>query len=132
MNKNKVGAITHKNTGDTVLDILNSTKGISIKYNLANAMYERGLTQRTLSLLTGIRQATISDMCNGVGVHINKAHLLALMVTLRITDIRELIDIRFTEELEEQFSLESMNWKESKNVPETVMRQALTSLNKRK
>lgn len=94
-------------------------------------MSERGLTQRTLSLLTGIRQATISDMCNGVGVQINKAHLLALMITLRITDIREIIDIRFTKELEEQFHIESTNWKESKNVPETVMKQALTSLNKK-
>ncbi len=131
MDKNKLRTMTHKNTGDTVLDILNSTKGIHIKYNLANAMSERGLTQRTLSLLTGIRQATISDMCNGVGVQINKAHLLALMITLRITDIREIIDIRFTKELEEQFHIESTNWKESKNVPETVMKQALTSLNKK-
>lgn len=131
MNKNKVGVITHKNTGDGVLDILLSTKGLDIKYNLANAMNERGLTQRTLSLLTGIRQATISDMCNGVGVQINKAHLLAIMITLRITDIREIIDIRFSDELKEQYNKESSSWKESKNVPESVMRQALTSINKK-
>ncbi len=131
MNKNKIGSIAHKNTGDAVLDILSNTKGIDIKYNLSNAMYERGLTQRTLSLLTGIRQATISDMCNGIGVQINKAHLLAIMITLRITDIREIIDIRFSEDLKEQYALESINWKESKNVPETVMRQALNSMNKK-
>lgn len=131
MNKNKLGAITHKNTGDAVLDILANAKGIDIRYKLTTAMNERGLTQRTLSLLTGIRQATISDMCNGVGVQINKAHLLALMITLRITDITEILEIRFSEELKEQYALESANWKESKNVPETVMRQALTSLNKK-
>lgn len=128
MNRNKLGNMVHKNTGDAVLDILQNTKGIDIRYKLADAMCERGLTQRTLSLLTGIRQATISDMCKGVGVQINKAHLIAIMVTLRITDMSEIIEIKFSQELQEQYALESLNWKESKNVPETVMRQALSSL----
>lgn len=118
--------IAHKNTGDTVIDILMNTKGLDINYKLNNAMKERGLSQRTLSLLTGIRQATISDMCKGSGVQINKAHLLAIMITLRITDINEIIEIKFPEELQLQYKLESSTWKESKNVPESVMRQALS------
>lgn len=131
MNKAKLRITAHKNTGDAVLDIISSTKGLDIKYKLADAMSERGLTQRTLSLLTGIRQATISDMCNGAGVQINKAHLLAIMITLRITDVTELIEIKFSKELKEQYALESANWIESKNVPESVMRQALHSVNKK-
>jgi len=131
MNKNKLGALAHKNTGDAVLDLISNTKGIDIEYNLNNAMAKRGLTQRTLSLLTGIRQATISDMCNGAGVQINKAHLLALMITLRITDITEIINIKFTKELEEQFKIESKEWEETQQVPETVMRQALSNINRK-
>lgn len=131
MGKNKLKAVAHKNIGDGVLDILQSTDGISIEYKLTTAMSERGLTQRTLSLLTGIRQATISDMCNGVGVQINKAHLLAIMITLRITDISELINIKFSDELLEQYAQESVEWKESGEVPETVMRQALSIINKK-
>lgn len=131
MNKNKIGAIAHKNTGDAILDLISNTKGIDLEYNLAKAMSKRGLTQRTLSLLTGIRQATISDMCNGVGVQINKAHLLALMITLRITDITELINIKFSDELKEQFEAEAKEWKDTQQVPETVMRQALNNLNKK-
>lgn len=131
MNKNKVGVIAHKNTGDAVLDLITNTKGIDIEYNLTRAMAQRGLTQRTLSLLTGIRQATISDMCNGVGVQINKAHLLALMITLRITDISEIINIKFSKELEIQFMEEAQDWKDTQQVPESVMRQALHSINKK-
>lgn len=131
MNKIKVGAIAHKNTGDAVLDLITNTKGIDIEYNLSKAMARRGLTQRTLSLLTGIRQATISDMCNGVGVQINKAHLIALMITLRITDISELINIRFTKELKEQYDSESQEWIKKQQVPESVMRQALNNVNRK-
>lgn len=131
MNKNKIGAIAHKNTGDAVLELITSTKGIDIEYNLSRAMAQRGLTQRTLSLLTGIRQATISDMCNGVGVQINKAHLLALMITLRITDISEIINIKFNKDVFEQFNTEAQEWIASQQVPETVMRQALNNLNRK-
>ena len=131
MNKNKIGAIAHKNTGDAVLELITTTKGIDIEYNLSGAMAQRGLTQRTLSLLTGIRQATISDMCNGVGVQINKAHLLALMITLRITDINEIITIKFTKDLYEQFNTEAQEWKTTQQVPETVLRQALGNLNRK-
>jgi predicted XRE-type DNA-binding protein len=131
MNKDKIGAITHKNTGDAVLELITNTEGIDIEYNLSRAMAQRGLTQRTLSLLTGIRQATISDMCNGVGVQINKAHLLALMITLRITDMSEIINIKFNKDVFEQFNAEAKEWIDTQQVPETVMRQALNNLNRK-
>ena len=131
MNKDKIGAITHKNTGDAVLELITNTEGIDIEYNLSRAMAQRGLTQRTLSLLTGIRQATISDMCNGVGVQINKAHLLALMITLRITDMSEIINIKFNKDVFKQFNAEAKEWIDTQQVPETVMRQALNNLNRK-
>lgn len=131
MNKDTIGAITHKNTGDAVLELITNTEGIDIEYNLSRAMAQRGLTQRTLSLLTGIRQATISDMCNGVGVQINKAHLLALMITLRITDMSEIINIKFNKDVFEQFNAEAKEWIDTQQVPETVMRQALNNLNRK-
>mgnify|MGYP000048921469 FL=1 len=131
MNKDKIGAIVHKNTGDAVLELITNTEGIDIEYNLSRAMAQRGLTQRTLSLLTGIRQATISDMCNGVGVQINKAHLLALMITLRITDMSEIINIKFNKDVFEQFNAEAKEWIDTQQVPETVMRQALNSSNRK-
>lgn len=131
MNKDKIGAIVHKNTGDAVLELITNTEGIDIEYNLSRAMAQRGLTQRTLSLLTGIRQATISDMCNGVGVQINKAHLLALMITLRITDMSEIINIKFNKDVFEQFNAEAKEWIDTQQVPETVMRQALNNSNRK-
>ena len=130
MSKTSIKQILHKNTSDTIIDILNSVKGITIESNLGKVMEERGISQKNLALLTGLRQATISDLINGKNIQINKAHIIALMIVLRITDITEIFNIKFTQELTTQFEQESKTWKESKTVPESVLRLALHSINK--
>ncbi len=129
MPKIKITDIVHKNTSDSILDILTSTKGITIESNLAKVMNERGISQKNLALLTGLRQATISDLANGKNIQINKAHIVALMIVLRVTDITELFNIKFSKELKEQFDAEAKAWKESKHVPESVLRLVLNSAN---
>lgn len=130
MSKSSIKQILHKNTSDTIIDILSSVNGITIESNLGKVMNDRGVTQRRLALLTGLRQATISDLVNGKNIQINKSHLIAIMIVLRVTDITELFNIKFTQEVTEQFQQEAKEWKETKQVPESVLRMALHSINK--
>ncbi|OMI07669.1 XRE family transcriptional regulator [Bacillus paralicheniformis] len=75
---------------------------------LGEVLKERGLSQGDLHRLTGIRTASLNDMANAKKQSINVLHLVAIMCALRITDIRELFDIEFDEEVKQAWE-EEMN-----------------------
>ena len=81
---------------------------------------ERGITQQELAHMTGMRKGTISEIVNGKGISINKVQLFALMAALRITDLSEIMEIRFPEEQEKAYNYEAMEWKVNKKLPENV------------
>ena len=55
-------------------------------------MEERGLTQKKLSELSGVRESTISDIVRGSRTLINFEHFEKIARALEISEITELID----------------------------------------
>lgn len=81
---------------------------------------ERGITQKDLAQMTGMRVGTISELVNGKGISINKVQLFALMAALRVKSIDDLYEIQFPEDLEMTFESEQAEWKSTKEMPEAV------------
>lgn len=71
--------------------------------NLSEILSERGLSQGDLSRLTGLRVATINDFVNLKTASINLTHLLVIMIALRISDMNEIIQVQFPENVVKQF-----------------------------
>lgn len=66
---------------------------IQIRLNLKHILISKGISQKELSQMTGIREAAISAMCNNYGTSINKEHLSLIIKALKIHDINEIIQI---------------------------------------
>ena len=113
MIKTEVKDILHKETSEGIKRLLESIPDLYIENKLDDRLAEVGLNQKQFSQLTGLRHATISDFVNGKKIMLNKYQLLAILISLRITDIRDLIDVHFSEETKEQFKAEREKWIES-------------------
>ncbi|MFJ5770778.1 helix-turn-helix domain-containing protein [Psychrobacillus sp. NPDC093180] len=81
---------------------------------------ERGITQKDLAQMTGMRVGTISELVNGKGISINKVQLFALMAALRVKSIDDLYEMQFPEDLEMTFEKEQAEWKSTKEMPVAV------------
>ena len=57
---------------------------------LSDILKQRGMTQKQLSELTGIRPAAISEICNNQRTSINRDHLEKIAECLEIQDVREM------------------------------------------
>lgn len=58
---------------------------------LSEVLKERGMTQKQLSELTGIRPAAISEICNNQRTSINREHIEKIADCLGIQDVRDII-----------------------------------------
>lgn len=58
---------------------------------LKKALEDRGMTQKELAEITGIREATISEIANNTRNVINKVHLGKIMEALNITDLNDIL-----------------------------------------
>ncbi|MBF1195930.1 MAG: helix-turn-helix transcriptional regulator [Fusobacterium periodonticum] len=67
-------------------------KNYTVRLKLKSLLEERGLTQKKLSELSGVRESTISDIVRGSRTLINFEHFEKLARALEISDITELID----------------------------------------
>lgn len=72
---------------------------IRIRLKLDKVMKTKGITQLKLARLTGIRQATISDMVQNKRDSLNLRNLERIIKVLNIEDISEILELE-TEELE--------------------------------
>ncbi|MBT2599710.1 helix-turn-helix transcriptional regulator [Oceanobacillus sp. ISL-74] len=81
-----------------------------IEIKLDNILIDRNMTQFQLHKLTGIRMATISEFINGKKGSVNFVHLVTIMAALRITDISEIISVKFDKEVEEAWKEEMSNY----------------------
>ena len=63
-----------------------------INLKLKKIMDERNLTQMELSVMSGVRQSTISDIVRGSRTVINFEHLSKISKALEIRTINEIID----------------------------------------
>lgn len=102
----------NKLTSKTVIDLALS-ENVSVKIKLNEVAVNRGISLYKLSKITGIRPATLSMYSEGNPAVINSAHLLALIIALRITDISELIEIQMDSETEEKFNTDRKLWVEN-------------------
>lgn len=65
-----------------------------IYVRLSEILEERGITQKELAERTGIRRATISDICRHQDKAINREHIVKIAEELGITKITEIIEFR--------------------------------------
>ncbi|HDR4373424.1 TPA: helix-turn-helix transcriptional regulator [Bacillus cereus] len=61
---------------------------------LDKVLSERNMTQKQLAELTGLRPATISEICKNQRTTLNKEHLNKIANVLNITDITHLIEFK--------------------------------------
>ena len=125
---------SHNLMNKVVLGTANRMEGAEIIYKIDEALKARGITQQDLAKMTGINHTNISRWVNGkTGININKVHLLAIMVALRITDVSELISVKLPSELEKKYEEQQAEWLSSKKLPgeikEMFRENLLTSMN---
>ncbi|MCP3742539.1 helix-turn-helix domain-containing protein [Rossellomorea sp. BNER] len=88
----------HQKTNSIVIETLEKFPH-KVNIKLGKILKERGMTQGDLHRLTGLRVATINELVNFKKKSLTVAHLISIMVALRIWDIRELIEIEFDDEV---------------------------------
>ncbi|MDE6053911.1 MAG: helix-turn-helix transcriptional regulator [Lachnospiraceae bacterium] len=65
-----------------------------VKLKVKEAIEERGITQKKLAEMSGIRESTISDIVRETRTVINFEHLSKIAEALEVNSITELIDFR--------------------------------------
>lgn len=61
---------------------------------VADRLAERNMTQKELAKITGIRPATISELCKNQRTSINRDHITKIAEALGIEDVRDIIELR--------------------------------------
>ncbi len=64
-----------------------------VKVRVKELLEEKGITQKKLAELAGVRESTISDIVRGSRTVINFEHLGKIATALDISDIRKIIDL---------------------------------------
>ena len=64
-----------------------------VKLRLKELLDERGITQKKLAEMAGMRESTVSDIVRGTRTVINFEHLAKIATALEIDDIRKIIDL---------------------------------------
>ena len=63
-----------------------------VKLKVKEAIEVRGITQKKLAEISGIRESTVSDIVRGSRTVINFEHLSKIAEALEVNNIAELID----------------------------------------
>lgn len=120
MKKIPVKKLLNDNANDLVMGVLDTVPEMRLVSRIGDALDARGMTQSKLATITGLRNGTISELVNGTRLALTKTHIACVMIALRITDIREIIDIEFSQETKDQFKLESDRWINEDIIPDIV------------
>ena len=110
-----------KNINDVVNETIEQFPSIRMACKLQDRLDDVGLNLRELSLLTGIRYASLVEMKNGKKVTLNLQHVLAVMVALRIRNMSDLFDIVFDDAGEEERFVSDSEHYRSMGVPDEEM-----------
>ncbi|WP_335869436.1 helix-turn-helix domain-containing protein [Bacillus sp. 2205SS5-2] len=95
----------HLKTNDIVKETLDKFPH-KVNVKLGSILKERGMTQGDLHRLTGLRVATINELVHFKKNSLTVAHIVSIMVALRLYDLRELVEIEFDEEIVDYFQKE--------------------------
>ena len=66
---------------------------MKIQLRVKELIAEKGITQKELAKLTGLREATVSDITRGTRTGVNFEHLAKIAEALNINDISEIIEL---------------------------------------
>lgn len=66
---------------------------MEITIRLRELLMEKNMTQKELSEITGLREATISEIANNSRTTINKEQILIIMKALGIEDLNRIINL---------------------------------------
>lgn len=69
-----------------------------VELKLKELLEQKKMTQKELSQKSKIREGTISDIVRGTRTVINFEHLAKIAEVLKVTDIRDLIELKRVEE----------------------------------
>jgi putative transcriptional regulator len=61
---------------------------------LKEILENKGILQKEIAQMTGLREATISELINDTRSAYNKKHLLIIMEVLKISDLNEILEVR--------------------------------------
>lgn len=70
-----------------------------VKLRVKELIEEKGITQKKLAEIAGIRESTVSDIVRGTRTVINFEHLGKIATALDIDDIRKIIDLEKIEDV---------------------------------
>jgi putative transcriptional regulator len=68
------------------------------RLRIKQILLERNITQKELAEMTGLREATISEISNNSRTVINKSHLSNIMDALDITKLEDILELKIEEE----------------------------------
>lgn len=110
----------HEHTGKILRNTLDSVPELRFVSRVDEAIHKRELTQNKLATICGLRPTTISEIVKGSRSALTKSHIASIMIGLRITDIREILDIEFPPEVIVQFDQERKEWINDDIIPEGI------------
>ena len=121
MKKVPMSATTHSSVNEKIEKICETAdaQGVHISFKLEDRLKERGLTRRDCAKMSGLRLATISDLCTGKKQSINIHHIFVLMVVLRISNMADLVEISIPENIKEIIDTEGESWVATGDIPKT-------------
>ena len=110
----------HSLMNNIVMDTASHIAEASMVIKIDDLLKERGLTQKDLAQMTGMRVGTISEIINGKGISINKVQIFAIMVALRVTNLSDILEIQFPTDLATTYNIEREEWLSDREMPISV------------
>ncbi|MED4841560.1 helix-turn-helix transcriptional regulator [Weizmannia sp. CD-2023] len=66
-----------------------------LNIKLKELLKEKNITQKELAEMTGLREATISEIANNARTTINKEQLLLIMKTLGVKELSKILELNW-------------------------------------
>ena len=102
-----------KNIIEVVNETMEEFGQVKIQTKIAERLEELGMSLNQLSLLTGIRYASLNELKNGKKVTLNLQHLIAIMIALRVKSFDQILTLDFMDkDMEDLFDKEALKYAE--------------------
>jgi len=125
MAKKNIRDLYLSTTSEDVKNTINTGGEIYITSNIDVLLAERGLDYQRTANISGVRNMTISDIASCRKSKLSLDHTISLMVALRITDIREIVNVVFTPETIKKYKKEREQWTKDGIVPAQLQRKLM-------
>ncbi|WP_430494232.1 helix-turn-helix domain-containing protein [Rossellomorea marisflavi] len=110
----------HSLMNEVVMDTARELSRAHFVVKIDELLKERGITQKQLAQMTGMRVGTISDIVNGKGSSINKAQLFSIMVALKVTRMSDIYEVVLPEEKRKDYLMLQDEWVNNREMPVPV------------